>query len=721
MGSAAPAGTARRLRLRGPFLTLVLTLLMAVSASTIAGFAGIGSLDRTLRETVDGEVRRLLLATHVRRLFRSELVLVLELDGVQDPRQREELQRRRQLVLVERGARLRELRDLGVPGQEAALATLLEEHQAAALSRPRQPRWEAAVASVLALAEGRLARAEERAESQGRLARRLLIGVSTLAAALAVSLGTVVLRRVRAASRALSASEQQFRCVVESAPSLLAILAPSQRLEFLPARGPAFLGVAGERLREEPLCWVHPDDRAELRARIDQVAKGPGAPSPVQLRSVRGVRDDGGQWNAAVSLTPLREDAGALSGVVVQILDVTPQHQAEAARRALEEQLRQAQKMESVGRLAGGVAHDFNNLLTAISGYASLAQLPRNHPRVPEYVAGIAEAAERASALTRQLLAFSRKHVIAPVPTALDQLVQRLQAMLARIIGEDVSLEVRSAPDLGVCLVDPNQVEQVILNLVVNGRDAMPNGGRLLLEVRNATVDEQYAALHPDTKPGRYVLLAVTDTGIGMAQEVHSRLFEPFFTTKPRGRGTGLGLSVVYGTVRQHGGSIRVDSEPGRGTTVSIYWPRIEADVEVPAALPASAGRRSGSETILLVEDDPLVRSYTVDALQTHGYEVLVGGSAGEARRLAERRPVAPGLLLTDMILPDGNGRALADELLRRWPAMPVLFCSGYTERLLDDSGRLPPGVDFLPKPYDTATLLDRVRAAIDSATAQAV
>ena len=259
-------------------------------------------------------------------------------------------------------------------------------------------------------------------------------------------------------------------------------------------------------------------------------------------------------------------------------------------------------------------------------------------------------------------------------------------------------------------------MEQVILNLAVNARDAMPNGGTLRIETRNAELDESYVAKHPDAKPGRYVLLAVSDTGVGMSREVQSRLFEPFFTTKPRGQGTGLGLSVVYGAVQQHGGAIDIATEPGLGTTVRIYWPRIESE-SVDAAMPGEpAASPRGTESVLLVEDDPLVRGFTAEALASHGYEVLVAASAVEALRIASGRSVPPGLLLTDVILPDRNGTQLARDLAIRWPEMPVLYCSGYSDRLMTESGRLAPEIDYLQKPYDAATLVSRVRAAIDSA-----
>jgi two-component system cell cycle sensor histidine kinase/response regulator CckA len=711
---AAPrrVASSAMLQLRGPFLTLVAALLVAVSASVTAGFIGIGHLDRALRGIAANDVQRLLLTTHVRRLFRSELVLVHELDNAGEPGRREALEQRRAAVQRERAALLAKLRVLGIPDQERALQTLEEEHRDSRQTGFRySSRWETAIASILTATESRLARAVADAESRGRTARVLLIAASSLAAALALALGGAVLRRVRSASRTLAASEEQFRRVVESAPSLLAILSPTQTLSFLPARGPAFLGVSRERLQAEPLCWVDPEDRPQLQARLDEALRPSAGAATVGLRARR---DDASTWQASVSVTPLGAEHG-LAGVVLQILDVTQQYEAEKARLALEAQLRQSQKMESVGRLAGGVAHDFNNLLTAILGYASLAQLGGGAAK-PEYIEGIVAAAERAAALTRQLLAFSRKHVIAPLPTALDELIRRLETLLVRLIGEDVRLEVRAQPDLGRCLVDANQVEQVILNLAVNARDAMPNGGTLRIEARNAELDQGYVDRHPDAKAGRYVLLAVSDTGVGMSREVQSRLFEPFFTTKPRGQGTGLGLSVVYGTVHQHGGTIDVSSEPGLGTTVRIYWPRIEGDSRGAVVAPAQKASPRGTESILLVEDDPLVRDFTAAALASHGYEVLVADDAAEALRLASERSTPPRLLLTDVILPDRNGCQLAKDLAIRWPEMPVLFCSGYSDRLMTQSGRLSPGVDYLQKPYDATTLVSRVRAAIDSA-----
>ncbi len=717
-------------QLRRSFLTLVAVLLVAVSACVVAGVIGIGLLDRALREIASGDVQRVLLTTHVRRLFRSELVLVHERDTAREPARRQALDDRRVALQAERATLLEQLRVLGLPGREQELRVLEEEHRAS--TRPDfrySNRWEGAIAAILTTTEQRLARAAAEAERRAGTARALLIAVSSLAAALALVLGSLVLRRVRTASRALAASEEQFRRVVESAPSLLAILSPQGGLAFLPARGEEFLGVARARLQAEPLCWVHAHDRPQLESRF-----APGRrPSATETVSLRAQRDDGTIWHATVFVTPLGDEpslsaatdhlphGGGGGGVVLQILDVTQQHEAEQARLALEAQLRQAQKMESIGRLAGGVAHDFNNLLTAIRGYASLAQLDAGGAARSAHLDGIVAAAERATALTGQLLAFSRKHALASAPTALDELIGRLETLLVRLIGEDVRLEVRSEPELGRCLVDVNQVEQVILNLAVNARDAMPNGGTLRIEAANAELDEGYVARHPDAKVGRYVLLSVSDTGVGMSREVQSRLFEPFFTTKPRGQGTGLGLSVVYGTVHQHGGTIDVSSEPGLGTTVRIYWPRIEASSAVAALKRGTPLSPRGTETVLLVEDDPLVRDFSTQALVSHGYVVRAAGSAAEALRLASEQSAAPGLLLTDVILPDRNGYQLARDLTGRWPELPVLFCSGYSDRLLAQAGPRAAELDFLQKPYEADTLVSRVRAAIDAAPARRV
>jgi len=400
---------------------------------------------------------------------------------------------------------------------------------------------------------------------------------------------------------------------------------------------------------------------------------------------------------------------------IVVGMDITERKEAEAEKNILEAQLRQAQKMESIGRLAGGVAHDFNNLLTAILGNTDLALMalePENslYPRLTV----VMQAAESAADLTRQLLAFSRKQIIEPEPVDLAGLLENMHMMLARLIGEDIRLDISIPQQVGPIKADPGQIEQIIVNLVVNARDAMPEGGRLVLEVADRHLDDEYVKRHPYTKAGDYVMLAVSDTGCGMSVEVKQHLFESFFTTKPLGKGTGLGLATSYGVVKQHGGSIEVYSEPGHGTTFKIYFPRLMgevAGVKKPEGIVKLPG---GTETILLVEDDPVVLDFALSVLNQSGYQVLAAASGEEALALAEGHPADIHLLLTDVIMPGMNGRILADRLMQGRPGLRVLFTSGYTENVIVHHGVLEEGINFLGKPFTALSLTRKVRAILD-------
>ncbi|HEX5098832.1 MAG TPA: ATP-binding protein [Polyangiaceae bacterium] len=385
-------------------------------------------------------------------------------------------------------------------------------------------------------------------------------------------------------------------------------------------------------------------------------------------------------------------------------------------RAELEVELRQAQKMDAIGQLAGGIAHDFNNLLSVILGYTVLAidGLPAEGTLRAD-LEEVAKAARRASELTRQLLAFSRKQALRPRIVDLNQIVSGFEKMMRRVVGDDVTVTIYRAPELGKTLADPGQMEQVLMNLIVNARDAMPSGGSIGIATRNAILDETFAREHRGLEPGRYVALSVTDTGSGMDTATRERIFEPFFTTKAQGKGTGLGLSTVWGIVRQSGGYVEAESEVGRGTTFTLYLPWVSGQADEPRSerLPPSTVR--GTETVLLVEDDEQVRGFARDVLYRHGYVVLEAQNGGEAFLIAEQHGSPVHLLLTDVVLPRMSGRDLAARIRRTLPELRVLFVSGYTEDSVVDQGVLESGVPFLSKPIAPDELLRKVRAVLDA------
>jgi CheY-like chemotaxis protein/two-component sensor histidine kinase len=380
----------------------------------------------------------------------------------------------------------------------------------------------------------------------------------------------------------------------------------------------------------------------------------------------------------------------------------------------MEEQLLQVQKMEAVGRLSGGIAHDFNNLLTVISGYSELllAKLDAQDP-VATGLAEIRRASDKAAALTQQLLAFSRKQFMQPRVVDLNSVVSDAERMLRRIIGENVELIAHLEPRLGTVRADPDQIGQVLVNLAVNARDAMPGGGKLILETANREFDEEHLRLHPEAPPGRYVMLAVSDTGVGMDEATKARIFEPFFTTKERGKGTGLGLSTVYGIVAQSGGHVWVYSEPGQGTTFRIYLPRLD---QAPEETVASApdGEARGSETVLLVEDQAEVRELAAGVLREYGYEVLEAASGEQAEQVAASAETPVDAVVTDVVLPGISGRVLAERLTARWPGLSVLYMSGYTDDVVVHHGVLDAGMAFLQKPFAPEVLARKLRELLD-------
>lgn len=387
----------------------------------------------------------------------------------------------------------------------------------------------------------------------------------------------------------------------------------------------------------------------------------------------------------------------------------------EKALRQSEEQLRQSQKLESIGQLAGGIAHDFNNLLTVIGGYSelSLRRLQSEDP-LHRNIEEIKKAGDRAASLTRQLLAFSRKQVLQPKVLNINSVVSDFEKMLQRLIGEDIDLRTMLAPEVGSIKADPGQIEQVIMNLVVNARDAMPLGGKLTIETNNIYLDENYAKQHVSVIPGSYVMLAVSDTGSGMDEETQKRMFEPFFTTKGLGKGTGLGLSTVYGIIKQSGGNIWVYSELGHGTSLKIYLPRIDEDAHDYEQISVATENIQGTETILLAEDEEILRNLAREVLESYGYKILDAANGGSALLICERHPEPIHLLITDVIMPEMSGRELADRLSNLRPEMKVLYMSGYTDNAIVHHGVLDEGTNFIQKPFTPDALTQKVREVLD-------
>ncbi|MCC6418041.1 MAG: response regulator [Gemmataceae bacterium] len=423
---------------------------------------------------------------------------------------------------------------------------------------------------------------------------------------------------------------------------------------------------------------------------------------------------DGPEIPVEISCTPVRSCRDGARAVFV-VRDVSERRRLEEALRRAEDQLQQAQKLEAVGRLAGGVAHDINNMMTIIMGYgeAILSELAAADP-LRGAIEEMRRAGERSANITRQLVAFCRKQASAPARICLNHIVRGTEKMLRWLIGEDVQLVAALDPALGSVKVDPGQMEQVLLNLAINARDAMPQGGTLTIETHNLLPDEVYAHAAPEVRPGNYVMLAVTDTGVGMDESTRLRLFEPFFTTKPEGKGTGIGMATVYGIVKQSGGHICVASEPNRGTTFKIYLPRATGSVELtPSATVADPPR--GTETVLLAEDDSGVRGMAASVLRHAGYTVLEASDGIEALRVARAVAGPIHLLLTDAVMPHLSGRVLAEQLSRLRPDLKILVMSGYTVDSVLRHGLLAGEVEFIQKPFATHALAHKVRAILDA------
>ena len=417
-----------------------------------------------------------------------------------------------------------------------------------------------------------------------------------------------------------------------------------------------------------------------------------------------------------ITHNPVRTDAGDIVGASVFARDITLRRRMELEREQLEQQLRTSQKMEAIGSLAGGIAHDFNNLLSVILSYTGLALDDANDGEdLRECLVEVKKAAGRAVTLTRQLLAFSRKQVLRPVVLNVNEVATGVEKMLQRLLREDIEFVLVLAPNLGMTLADPGQIEQVLMNLVVNARDAMPDGGTITIETSNVQIDEDYAARHVDVIPGSYIQVLVRDTGHGMDEPTRARIFEPFFTTKDKDKGTGLGLSTVYGIVKQSNGNIWVDSEPGQGTTFRICLPRDFTATATRTRPPMSISRRRGSETILVVDDDETVRKVASKTLEKVGYTVLCAEDRDEALQTFRQYSGKVHLLLTDVVMPHMSGLVLADDLLKLRPTIKILYMSGYTENAIARGGVVGEGVRFIAKPFTSGELMAKVREVLDS------
>ena len=516
---------------------------------------------------------------------------------------------------------------------------------------------------------------------------------------------TIPLRAIRRSAEALTRSEARFRALIEKSTDMIVLLDAQMRIQFWSPSATETMGWTAEEMRgRRALECIHDDDRQRVLAAFAGVVAQPGGAMHADLR----FRHRDGSWRLLEAFGRSLLDDPAVQGVVVNTRDVTEQ-------RRLEEQFQQGQKLESIGRLAGGVAHDFNNLLTVILGCTeSLKEsLSGGAPGLAE-VEDIHSAAERARDLTRHLLAFARKQVFAPVPLDLNAVLRGSERLLRRMVGEDVAVVVKLAPDLWPTRCDPAQIEQVVVNLAANARDSIARTGTLTVETCNVHVGAADAVRFADQPAGDYVRLTVSDSGAGLSPEVKAHLFEPFFTTKPKGRGTGLGLAMVYGIVKQSGGMIHVQSEPGAGTAFELYFPR-SPDAVVGAAAPLPVKGTRGSETLFVVEDDPLVREFTVRPLRAAGYRVLVASSGVEALEIADDELRTVRLLVTDVIMPGLDGRALAEALCRRHAELQVLYVSGYTQGAIAERGVLDSGIHFLQKPFSASSLLAKVRGLLDS------
>ena len=514
----------------------------------------------------------------------------------------------------------------------------------------------------------------------------------------------------------LQKERETFFPILHKAPYGIALIDNDGNFTYI---NPAFTNITGYTLEDifTGRNWFHraspfPEYRQEITNSLkrDVIQKG--------VEKIFSIVCKNGEIKE-IEFKPTLLDDGR---IVVILSDITERKRAEEEKAVLQEELRQSQKMEAVGHLAGGIAHDFNNLLTVISGNCELSLLElKEGDSLKGNIEEIKAAVDRATSLTRQLLAFSRRQILDTKVLDLNTIIRDLDKMLRRVIGEDIELVTLLSDGVGTVKTDPGWMEQVIINLAVNARDAMPSGGKLIIETTNVELDESCAHSHVAMKPGRYVKLCVGDTGIGMSPEVREHLFEPFFTTKEKGKGTGLGLSTVYGIVMQSGGNIWVYSEPGLGTTFKIYLPRVDESFEEMREKVTREELPCGGETILVVEDEQDVRRLTVRVLERRGYRVLETSCGDDALVLSKKRKEPIHMILTDVVMPRMSGRQLADQLLPLHPKMKVLYMSGYTDNAIVHHGVLEEGINYIQKPFTIDGLARKVREVLEKDSRPAV
>jgi len=514
------------------------------------------------------------------------------------------------------------------------------------------------------------------------------------------------------AEERLQESEETYRSILEASPDGIAISDLDGRILMLPPRTMALLGYSkqDELLGRKVLEFIVPEDQERAASNISLMFRGLFKGSA----EYRLLSAEGTEFQTEINAEYIRGSDGQPTKMVFVIRDITERKRAEKEKAKLQEQLAQAQKIESVGRLAGGVAHDFNNLLTVINGYSELMLMANLPEQLRNPIIQIKYAGDRAQQLTSQLLAFSRKQVIQPKIINLNTLIADHMKMLGRLLGEDIEISTQLPKDLANIKADPGQIEQIIMNLVINSRDAMPFGGRILIETDNVEFDENYVRRHVDSRPGKYVMLAISDNGTGMDEATKEKIFEPFFTTKGRDKGTGLGLATVFGVVKQNEGFIYVYSELNKGTSFKIYLPALEPTEAAETEQTAAQQQLEGTETILLVEDNPEVLELTQMTLSGYGYQVITARNGEEGLQVFREYQGTIDLLLTDVIMPVMGGKELADKLKAEYPYLKVIYFSGYTDESIVHHGVLETGAEFIQKPYSNKELAKKIRDVLD-------